>query len=158
MPKVLIVYYSRNGHTKQMAKFIENGIKEEGMTVLCKSVEETNMNDLTEANGIIIGSPTYFGSMAAQIKELFDKSISCHGKLVGKIGGAFSSSAYIAGGNETTILDIIHAMLIHGMIVQGDYNTDHFGPVSLNSPDDVCREKCERFGRRIAQLTKRFSN
>jgi NAD(P)H dehydrogenase (quinone) len=158
MPKILIVYYSKLGHTRQMAKFIENGAKEEGITVLCKSVAETCIDDLVEADGIIIGSPTYYGSMAAPVKELFDKSISCHGKLAGKVGGAFSSSAYIAGGNETTILDILHAMLVHGMIIQGDCSTDHFGPVALNNPDEICREKCERFGRRISLLTKSIYN
>ena len=158
MPMILIVYFSKHGHTKQMAQYIKNGASEEDIEVLCKSVEETDINDLIEANGIIIGSPTYFGSMAAPIKELLDKSIRCHGKLVGKVGGAFSSSAYIGGGNETTILDILHAMLVHGMILQGDCSTDHFGPVAINSPDEICKEKCERFGRRISQLTKLVSN
>jgi NAD(P)H dehydrogenase (quinone) len=84
---------------------------------------------------LIIDSPTYYGTMVAEIKKLFDESVSYHGYQEGKIGGAFSSAANIGGGNETTILDILHAMLIHGMIIQGTSNGDLYCPVSIGSPD-----------------------
>ncbi len=157
MQKVLIGYCSKTGNTKKMADFITKGAKEEGVAVLCKSVEDISIEDLIGSDGIIMGSPTYYGSMTYEIKQLFDKSIKCHGKLEGKVGAAFTSSAYIGGGNETTILDILHAMLVHGMIIQGDCNTDHFGPVAINSPDELCRQKCERLGRRVARLIKHIA-
>ncbi len=63
--------------------------------------------------------------MAAEIKKFIDESVKFHGKLEGKVGGAFSSSAQIGGGNETTIMDILKTLLIHGMIIQGSSKGDH---------------------------------
>jgi NAD(P)H dehydrogenase (quinone) len=154
MAKVLIVYYSRSGNTKKMAELIKNGVEKERLEVELKKVEDTKVDDLLKADVIIMGSPVYYGSMAAPLKKLLDESISEHGSLDGKIGGAFSSSANIGGGNETTILDILNAMLIHGMIIQGDPNGDHYGPVSIGKPDSRVEKECLRFGQRIARLTK----
>jgi len=94
--------------------------------------------------------------MAGLIKELVDDLVSRHGALNGKVGGAFSSAANIGGGNETTIMGIIEAMLIAGMIVQGDPQGDHYGPVSIGKPDDRVRQQCGRRGQRIAELTKKL--
>ena len=98
--------------------------------------------------------PVYYGSMAAPIKKLFDDSVKFHTKLDGRIGGAFASSANIGGGNETTILDILNAMLIHGMIIQGDPKGDHYGPVSIGAPDERSQKQCLRYGERFARLVK----
>jgi hypothetical protein len=106
----------------------------------------------------IIGSSTYYGSMAAEIKKLFDDSLKYHGRLDGKIGAAFTSSGQIGGGNETTILDILKAMLIHGMIVQGDWQQDHYGPVAIGVPDERAAKECLRTGQRIARLLKKLKN
>lgn len=154
MAKILIVYYSRSGNTKKMAELIKSGIEKEKVDVVIKDVKDAQVKDLLEADTIIMGSPVYYGSMAAPLKQLLDDSVSNHGALDGKIGGAFSSSANIAGGNETTILDILNAMLIHGMIIQGDPKGDHYGPVSIGKPDSRSEKECLRFGQRIAKLTK----
>lgn len=156
MAKVLIIYYSRSGNTKKMAELIKSSIENEKLDVVLKDAESTKVDDLLAADTIIMGSPVYYGTMAAPLKKLFDDSVSHHGKLDGKIGGAFSSSANIAGGNETTILDILNAMLIHGMIIQGDTKGDHYGPVSIGRPDQRVEKECLRFGQRIAQLTKKL--
>ncbi len=155
MPKILIVYYSRGGNTKKMAELISEGVRSEGLEVTLKDVKDTKSDELLEYDGIIIGSPTYYGSMAAEIKKLFDDSVKFHGKLDGKIGAAFSSSRNIAGGNETTILDILNAMLIHGMIIQGDYSGDHYGPVAIDAPDARSTKECLRMGSRFAKLIKK---
>ena len=94
--------------------------------------------------------------MAGPVKQLFDDAVSFHGKLDGKIGAAFSSAANIGGGNETTIIGIIEAMLISGMIVHGDPKGDHYGPVSIAKPDERVKAQCQRRGRRIAELTKKL--
>ena len=83
--------------------------------------------------------------------------MSRHGQLDGKIGAAFSSAANIGGGNETTIMGIIEAMLISGMIVQGDPRGDHYGPVSIGKPDQRVIKQCARRGQRIAELTKKLA-
>ena len=152
MAKVLIVYYSSTGNTAKMAQAVAEGVKQEGMDVEVKKVEKTKAEDLLEPEGIIIGSPTYYGGPAAKIKELLDESVKFHGKLEGKIGGAFSSSANIGGGNETTIMDIIKAFLIHGMIVQGTSEGDHYGPVAIGAPDKRAIAQCKRLGQRVARL------
>ena len=157
MTKVLIIYYTRSGNTEKLAKYIEEGIKSEGVEVVCKKVQEVNPKELLEYDGIIIGSPVYYGTMAAEIKKLFDDSVQFHGKLDGKVGAAFSSSANIAGGNETTILDILAAMLIHGMIIQGDPKGDHYGSVAISKPDDRAKDNAIRQGKRIAKLVQRIA-
>ncbi len=152
----LVIYYSRSGNTKQMAEIIARSMNSSGLPTECKSVEDVSVDEITDANAIVAGSPTYYGQPASQIIELFDESVSKHGKLDGKVGGAFSSSANIGGGNETTIMSIIEAMLIHGMIVQGDAQGDHYGPVSIGKPDERVKSQCKRRGQRIAELTLRL--
>ena len=154
--KILIVYYSQTGNTKKMAGLVAEGVKSEGVDVELKNVEEVKARELLKADGIIIGSPTYYGSMAYQIKQLLDESVEFHGDLAGRVGAAFSSSANVGGGNETTILDIICAMLIHGMIVQGDSNGDHYGPVAIGAPDARASKQCKRLGQRVAKLVKKL--
>ncbi|MFA4888247.1 MAG: NAD(P)H-dependent oxidoreductase [Candidatus Omnitrophota bacterium] len=155
MAKALVVYYSRSGNTKKMAEVIGESIRKEGIEALVKDVANTDAGELVKFDALVIGSPVYYGSMSAEIKKLFDDSVKFHGKLDGKIGGAFSSSANIAGGNETAILDILNAMLIHGMIIQGDPSGDHYGPVAIGAPDQRSIKECERFGRRIAARLKK---
>lgn len=157
MGKIGIVYYSRAGKTEKMAKLVYRGVEMEEVEAELKKVEETSLEDLLLWDGIIVGSPTYYGLVAAPIKDFFDRSVKYHGKLEGKVGGAFSSSANIGGGNETTIISILQMMLIHGMIVKGSSKGDHYGPVSIGSPDERVKGQCEALGRRVARLVKKLS-
>ncbi|MBN1620045.1 NAD(P)H-dependent oxidoreductase [candidate division WOR-3 bacterium] len=152
MPKILIVYYSRTGNTEKMAHLIAEGLKSGCAEADVRKVEDISVEELVNYDGIIVGSPVYYGSMASPIKKFFDDSIVLHGKLDGKVGAAFSSSANIAGGNETAIMDIIKAMLIHGMIVWGDPKGDHYGPVAIDAPDERAQKQCRRLGQRVAEL------
>ena len=156
MSKVLVTYYSRSGNTKKMAEEIAQTIKQESVEVNLKKVEEVTVKELTSYDGIIIGSPTYYGTMAWQIKKLLDESVVLHGSLKGKVGGAFSSAANVGGGNETTIVDIHNALLIHGMIIQGEPKGDHYGPVAIGAPDERALKCCQRLGKNIANLTKKL--
>ncbi len=158
MPKVLITYYSRSGNTEQMAQAVAAGAKQvKGAEVEVKPVEELSPDDLLKPDAIIMGSPVYYGTMAAELKSLIDQSVKHHGKLVGKVGGAFASSGGPGGGNETTVLDIIKAQLVHGMIVQGDSGGDHYGPIAVGAPDERSRKECQKLGRRVAELVLRLS-
>jgi len=158
MAKGIVIYYSRSGNTKEMAELIAAAMNEGGLKTDCKSVEKVKANDLLAYDAIVVGSPTYYGSMAAPIKQLFDDTVGFHGKLSGKVGGAFSSSANIGGGNETTIMGIIEAMLIAGMIVEGDSQGDHYGPVSIGKPDERVQQQCANRGGRIAELTRELTS
>ena len=157
MAKVLVVYYSRSGNTEAMARFIAEGAESEGVEVECKKVEDTTIDDLVTADGIVMGSPTYYGTMAAEIKKLLDDSVKYHGKLDGKVGAAFSSSGAMGGGNETTVMDINKALMIHGMIIQGNPRGAHYGPVALGKPDARSSEECMQCGAKVARLVKRLA-
>jgi NAD(P)H dehydrogenase (quinone) len=156
MAKGIVVYYSKSGNTKQMAEIIADSMNKEGLPTECKSVDKVNAGDLLEYDAIVLGSPTYYGQMAGQLKELIDRTVSFHGKLDGKVGGAFSSAANIGGGNETTVMGILEALIIAGLMVQGDPQGDHYGPISIGKPDERVKTQCQRRGRRIAQLTKKL--
>ncbi|HEC04543.1 MAG TPA: flavodoxin family protein [Phycisphaerales bacterium] len=156
MAKAIVVYYSRSGNTRAMAEMIAEAINQAGVSADCKAVGEVKADDLLSYDAIVVGSPTYYGHMAADIKKLFDDTVRFHGRLDGKIGAAFSSSANIGGGNETTVMGIIEAMLISGMIIQGDPQGDHYGPVAIGKPDDRVRQQCARRGRRVAELAKKL--
>ncbi len=156
MAKGIVIYYSRSGNTKKMAELIAGAMNDEGLSTECKSVEKVKAKDLLEYEAIVLGSPTYYGQMAGPIKQLIDETVSFHGKLDGKVGGAFSSAANIGGGNETTVIGMLEALLISGLIVQGDPQGDHYGPISIGKPDDRVEKQCQRRGRRIAQLTKKL--
>ena len=158
MAKGIVVYYSRSGNTKEMAEIIAKAMNDTGLKTECKSVEKVRADDLLRYDAIFIGSPTYYGHMASPIKALIDDLVGRHGQLNGKIGGAFSSAANIGGGNETTIMGIIESMLIAGMIVQGDPQGDHYGPVSIGKPDERVRQQCARRGQRIAELTQKLTS
>ena len=158
MAKVLIVYYSRSGNTKKMAEFVAAGAKDvAGTEVDLRPVEQVTPDDLLAPDAVIMGSPVYYGTMAAELKALIDESVKHHGKLVGKVGGAFASSGGPGGGNETTVLDILKALLIHGMIVPGDHEGDHYGPIAVGAPDQRSEKECRRMGRRVAELAGRLA-
>ncbi|MHC4552402.1 MAG: flavodoxin family protein [Planctomycetota bacterium] len=156
MAKGLVIYYSRSGNTKAMAAIIADAMDNAGLATKCKSVEDVKIDELLDADAIVVGSPTYYGRASAPIAKLFDESVSKHGKLDGKVGAAFSSSANTGGGNETTICEINNMMLIHGMVIQGDPQGDHYGPVSIGKPDERVEKQCARRGQRIAGLTKKL--
>jgi NAD(P)H dehydrogenase (quinone) len=156
MAKVLVIYFSKTGNTKKMAELVGEGVKNAGLEVTLQSVDQATPEDLLNADGIIIGSPTYFGTMAAPVKELLDKSVRYFGKMNGKVGAAFSTSGILGGGNETTVLDILKAFLIHGMIIQGETAGGHYGPVAIGAPDDTCKQECLALGKRVAALVKKL--
>jgi len=155
--RMLICYYSRTGHTQHMAEVIAEGAREvQDLGVEVKTLGHVDAKDLLGFHAILLGSPTYYGTMAAEVKHLIDDTIAFHGQLNGKVGGAFASSANVAGGNETTIMDILAAMLIHGMVIQGSPTGDHYGPVAIGDVDRRSKTHCMAFGKYLAELTMKL--
>ena len=152
MLKVLVIYHSRSGHTEALAKWIAEAIAQEGLDVVCKKVEDASPDEMLDADGVVLGSATYYGIMAAEVKQFLDDSIKHHDKLDGKVGGAFASAG--AMGQETTVISLLEALLIHGMIIQGDTRGHHYGVTSIGKPGDKERERCQRFGKRFSRLVK----
>ncbi len=156
MAKILIIYHSRSGSTKKMAELVADGAKSAGAEVVLKPIDKAVPSDMLDADGVVIGSPTYYGHSASAVRAFIDESVKYHGRFAGKVGAAFSSSANIGGGNETAILDILHSFLIHGMVVQGSETGDHYGPVSVGAPDARVEKQCRSLGERVACLSEKL--
>lgn len=141
-PYVLVLYYSRGGATAQMAQAISRGIEMvTGIEARLRTVpalspvtkdassdeipEEgdlyCSLDDLSQCSGLLLGSPTRFGNMAASLKYFLETSSSlwASGALVGKPAGVFTSSSSMHGGQESTLFTMMVPLLHHGMIIAG---------------------------------------
>jgi NAD(P)H dehydrogenase (quinone) len=157
MSRVIIIYDSETGNTEKMATAVAEGVREaKDVEVVVKKVDEVTHEDLLSSQGIIIGSPTYYGQMSGKLKSFIDTTAKIHGKLRGKVGGAFTSSGGIATGAETTLFSILNAMLIHGMIVVGRDDNKHYGAAAIEAPSGKDIEMCADLGKRIAELTRKL--
>ena len=142
MTKVLVLYHSTYGHTEKMAEAVAEGARSvEGVTVDIKRVEETvpeelarksgykldqaapiaKVEDLADYDAVIVGAGTRYGTAAAQMRQFWDQTgtMWAKGALVGKVGGAFASTATQHGGQETTLIGLIQTLLHHGLVVVG---------------------------------------
>lgn len=145
MTKVLVLYYSSYGHIERMAEAVAEGARAGGAEVDIRRVAETapqavveaahfktdsaypvieSADALAEYDAIVVGAPTRFGRMPAQMASFWDTTggLWFGGKLIGKVGGAFTSTASQHGGQETTLFSILTNLLHHGMTIVGlDY-------------------------------------
>lgn len=141
MSKVLVLYYSSYGHIEKMASAVAEGVREAGSQAVVKRVPElvpdeiakksgfkldqaapiATVAELTEYDAIILGVPTRFGNMPAQMKNFLDQTggLWFQGKLIGKVGSVFTSTATQHGGQESTILSTHTVLLHHGMVIVG---------------------------------------
>ncbi len=157
--KILVLYYSKTGNTKKLAEEIVKGVRQiEGVECIFKSTSEVTKEDFLVSDGIIAGSPVYFGTMAAELKDVFDRFVGIRNKMGDKIGAAFATSGDETGGKETTIISIMQAFLIYGMIVVGDplNATGHYGVACQGKPDRITIENAKKLGNRVASLVKKF--
>ena len=156
MAKVLVTYYSRGGNTRRLAEMFAETLRAEGLEVVLKPVSEVKVEELMDYDGIAIGSPTYYGQMAAEVKKLIDDSVALHGKLDGKVGFAFTTAGGHGTGGETTLLSILESLLIHGMVVQGDPRDLHYGLIVRGKPGSEDLDRVRRKAKRMAQLIRRL--
>ncbi len=141
MAKVLVLYYSSYGHIETMAKAVAEGATSAGASVDIKRVPETapaevvaaahfktdhdfpeaQPDDLADYDAIIVGVPTRYGNMSSQMQSFWDRTgpLWARGALVGKVGGAFASSATQHGGNEATLFSVHKVLMHHGLMVVG---------------------------------------
>ena len=141
MPEILVLYYSRNGAVAALARQIARGIEEVGgmsarlravppvaavtqaiaQPVPDKGAPYVDRQDLAECAGLILGSPTRFGNMAAPLKHFIDDLGAewASGTLVGKPAAAFTSTSTMHGGQESTLLSMLLPLLHHGMLLVG---------------------------------------
>ena len=127
---VLVLYYSKGGNTRKLAEAIAEGVAQvDGVDAVLCHTRDVTRDDFVNADGLIVGSPVYFGTMAAQLKRVLDEFVGVRRKMENKVGAAFSTAGDASGGKETTIMSIIQALLIYGMIIVGDplSATGHYG-------------------------------
>jgi NAD(P)H dehydrogenase (quinone) len=157
--QVLVMYHSRTGNTQKLAECIADGVREvSGVSCVVKAVEAVTREDLAASDGVIAGSPVYFGTMAAELKAVFDKYVGVRGKMADKIGAAFATSGDASGGKETTLISILQALLIYGMIVVGDPldATGHYGVACVGAPGETTRAHAAKLGKRVATLVMKL--
>ncbi len=159
--QVLVLYYSKGGNTRKLAERVVEGVESvSGVKALLRSTQEVSKDDFLNSAGIIAGSPVYFGSMAWDLKRIFDEYVSIRKKMENKVGAAFTTSGDASGGKETTLMSIIQCLLIYGMIVVGDpmAATGHYGVACVGAPDEKISENGRKLGRRVAELCKRLGS
>ena len=154
--KILIVFDSSTGNTEKMAHAVEDGVKRTNLDPVIKRVDEASVDELPNYEGLILGSPVYYGLPSSKIKAFIDESVKLHGKLDGKAGGAFASAGGTHTGAETTIMALNQALMIHGFVIQGTTGSNHYGAASVGSPDDRALETCRKLGERVANLAKKL--
>ena len=139
-PYILVLFYSRNGSTSEMARQIARGIEQGGLEARLRTVPAisaeceavapaipddgamyASLDDLKNCSGLALGSPTRFGNMAAPLKYFLDgtSNLWLTGALVGKPAGVFTSTASLHGGQESTLLSMLLPLMHHGMLVTG---------------------------------------
>ncbi len=159
--QILVLYFSKGGNTKKLAETILKGVESvDGVKGVLKHTDDVTKEDFVSSNGVIAGSPVYFGVMAAQLKKIFDEFVGVRKKMEGKVGAAFATSADPSGGKETTMMSIIQVMLIYGMVIVGDpmSATGHFGTACVGAPDRGSLENGMKLGRRVAELAKKLGD
>ncbi len=141
MTRVLVLYYSSYGHLETMADAVAQGARSAGAEAIVKRVPElvpaeiaakshfktdqpaplASVDELADYDAIIVGSPTRFGRVASQMANFWDQTggLWAQGKLIGKVGAAFTSTATQHGGQETTLFSILTTLMHHGMVLVG---------------------------------------
>lgn len=155
--QVLVLFYSKGGNTRRLAEEIGKGVVDSGVELVMKDTDEVTKDDFLNAQGIIAGSPVYFGVMAAQLKKVFDDFVGVRRKMENKIGAAFATGGHHTGGKETTIFSILQCMMIYGMIIVGDPMdaSGHYGVGCVLAPDETAASDGFKLGKRVAELCKK---
>jgi len=189
-PYILVLYYSRNGHVKKLAEEIAQGVEAGGMearlrtvpavSTVCQATEEDipdtgdiycSEADLAECSGLLMGSPTRFGNMAAPLKYFLDgtRSLRMNSNLNDKSAGVFTTTSSMHGGQESTLLSMMIPLLHQGMLIGGipysepslhstttggtPYGASHMQSDELSSDE---KNLCRAQGKRIAQLANQL--
>lgn len=193
---VLVLYYSRNGSTLEMAKHIARGVEQMGVEARLRTVPAVSTTieavepaipasgavyctaeDLKNCAGLILGSPTRFGNMAAPLKYFLDGTSShwLNGDLINKPAAVFTSTSTLHGGQETTLLSMMLPLLHQGMVIAGipysepGLNTTHTGGTPYgashfahgDNPTRLSAEEidlCQALGKRVATLASKLKN
>jgi NAD(P)H dehydrogenase (quinone) len=166
--KILIVYQSKTDNTKFLAEEVAKGVQSvEGVSLKLKRISETLNKDLLEADAIIVGSPVYNANVAPEVVKFMSEWPFSGNPLKNKIGAAFVTAGGISAGEEMAQVNLLHSMLVFGMIiVGGDDWTAPFGASAITSEglynssskiDSIFTKKGYQLGKRVAEITKKVN-
>lgn len=193
--KILVLYFSRSGAVKQMAQHIARGVEQIAQVEAiirtvpkvsseCEAIADeipsegppyATLEDLKQCHGLILGSPTRFGNMAAPMKYFLDSTTALwfSGELSGKPAAVFSSTSSLHGGQETTLISMMLPLLHHGMMMLGipyteadllnttsggtPYGVTHVAGAESKNPLTAEEQRlCKSVGRRVAEVAKKL--
>lgn len=195
-PYVLILYYSRHGATAALARALAHGVERSGQiearirtvapvspdcepsapAVPTEGAIYATVDDLRHCKGLLLGSPTRFGNMAAPLKYFLDSTsdIWLEGSLINKPAGVFSSSNSLHGGQESTLLSMMIPLLHHGMVISGipysepglnntqaggtPYGATHWSGSADPALSEIETQLCHAQGQRLARLALQLDN
>ena len=159
---ILIAYYSKTAHTQSLAEEVAKGaLSVSGVQVVLKSIAQTTTKDLLDADAIIIGSPVYNANLAPEVVQFMSKWPFEGNPLKDKIGAGFVTAGGISAGEELAQVNLLHSMLIFGMIVVGgDDWTSPFGASAITNEgifktgqlDKIFLQKGFNLGKRVATI------
>ncbi len=197
MSEILILYYSQSGHVRDMAEHIARGVETvtgcssklrtvPAISTVCEATQDTipqqghlyaSAEDLKQCDGLVLGSPTRFGNMAAPLKYFIDQTsdIWLSGSLIGKPAAVFTSTGSLHGGQESTLLSMMLPLMHHGMLILGlpysestlmtttdggtPYGASHLAGNNNDRPlSDNEAQLCRTLGQRIANITKTINS
>jgi len=166
---VLVAYFSKDGHTRTLAEAVAQGAESvEGTIVKLLPVDKVALDDLLEADAIIVGSPVYNANVAPMVSIFLSEWPFETGQMRDKIGAAFATGAGFSAGEELTQLSILHSMMIFGMIIVGgpDWSQpfgasaityeEPFSPIGDGALHEVFEKKGIGLGERVAIIAHRF--
>lgn len=189
-PYILVLYYSRTGSVRNMAEQIAQGVEQAGIearlrtvppvSTVCEATEPDipqqgdiycTLEELQNCAGLLLGSPTRFGNMAAPLKYFLDGTggLWANGQLIGKPAGVFTSTTSLHGGQETTLLSMLIPLLHQGMVIAGlpysepaltkttgggtPYGASHFATAdNITALSEEESDLCRALGKRIGGL------
>jgi NAD(P)H dehydrogenase (quinone) len=161
-PTVLITYYSQSGNTKIMAQAVEEGAKSvAGVRVLLLSIDQVSTKELLEADAIVVGSPVYNANVAPAVQEFINSWPFAGRPLKNKLGAAFVTGGGMSIGEELVQVNLLHSMLIHGMLVLGGEEPEAaFGasaitgeaPFQTGKVEEQFLVKGKGLGKRVAEM------
>lgn len=166
MARILVLFDSRGGLTELLAEAVAEGVREvPGAEPLLRRIHESEPSELLTCDALIIGSPNWSG-MTGRLKDWFDYSGDLWetGELAGKPGAAFTAGYSRSGGIEATLLQLLHLLLGHGMIVVGlpwsetmRGSGSYYGATAHGAVTDADRTQSRTLGRRVAEVTVRLA-
>lgn len=163
--RVFLLFDSRGGLTEQLAQAVAEGVRSvAGAELAYRRVDEADISELPRVDALILGSPNWSG-MTGKLKDWMDHSGDLweSGELAGKVGAAFTAGWSRSAGTEATLLQLLHLLLAHGMVIVGlpwsermRRSGSYYGATGHGEVTEDDREQARALGRRVAEVAQRL--